>query len=220
MPHSWHYPTTLIQEKVALLQPLSVLDVGAGYGKWGFLLREQLDWNPGRLDPSAWKARIVGVEVHPYQSPLHEWVYDEIVRADVLDIVDSCVGYDLVLLSDVIEHIGKEAGQRLLEQLVAANRNVIVSTPLDFFTQDIADNEHEHHVSHWTLADFTRFTFDYDTAAGAAMVITLAGRDAVWPTERDSRISRFIYRVPMIGHHSAAARALKQAIVRASRLGT
>lgn len=210
---------TLIQEKVAQLRPLSVLDIGVGYGKWGFLLREQLDWNPGRLDQSAWRARIVGVEVHPYESPLHEWVYDKIVWADILDIADSCAGYDLVLLSDVIEHIEKEAGQHLLDRLVAANRNVIVSTPLTFFTQEIADNEHEHHVSHWTLADFRRFTFDYDTAGAAAMVITLAGRDAVWPTERDSRISRFIYRLPVIGHHSAASRALKQVIVRGRRRG-
>lgn len=100
------------------------MDVGAGYGKWGFLLREQLDWTSGRLDPSSWKARIVGVEVHPHE--LHEWVYDESVRADVLDIADSCAGYDLVLLSDVIEHIDKQAARSLLERLVAANRSVFV----------------------------------------------------------------------------------------------
>ena len=166
MPHSWHFPTTLIQDKVQRLAPQSVVDVGAGYGKWGFLLHEQLDWNPGRLDRDRWTARIVGVEVYPYESPLHGWVYDEVLRADVLDVIDRIDGYDLVLLSDVIEHIEKGPALGLLRRLVAQNRNVIVCTPLDFFEQEIADNEHEHHISHWTIDDFAEFVFDYDTAGG------------------------------------------------------
>jgi hypothetical protein len=214
MPHSWHFPTTLIQDKVQRLAPQSVVDVGAGYGKWGLLLREQLDWNLGRLDRDRWTARIVGIEVFPYESPLHGWVYDEVIHADVLDVIDRIDGYDLVLLSDVIEHIEKGPALGLLRRLVAQNRNVIVCTPLDFFEQEIHDNEHEHHVSHWTIDDFSEFVFDYDTASGAAMVVSLAGKGAAWPTTRDRAFSRGLYKMPWLGRHSLAARAVKQAVRR------
>ncbi len=214
MPHSWHFPTTLIQDKIQRLAPQSVVDVGAGYGKWGFLLREQLDWNPGRLDRDTWTARIVGVEIFPYETPLYGWVYDELIRSDVLEAIDQIDGYDLVLLSDVIEHIEKGPALGLLRRLVSQNRNVIVCTPLDFFEQKIADNEHEHHVSHWTIDDFKEFVFDYDTASGAAMVVTLAGKGAAWPTARDRVFSRGLYKTPWLGRHSLAARAVKQAVRR------
>jgi len=208
MPHSWFYPTTLMQEKVARMAPMSVLDIGVGYGKWGFLLREQLDWNPaGRLKKEDWEARIVGVEVFAYESPLHDW-------ADVLEIVDSLEGYDLIVMSDVIEHIEKQQALDLLRRLLRNNRNILISTPFAFFTQEVEENEHEDHVSHWTLADFAEFTFDYDVVAGAAVVVTLAGKGATWPTARDSSASRRVYTLPLLGKRSTLARMAKQALVR------
>ena len=92
-------------DAIAALAPRSVLDVGAGMGKWGFLCRELLDWNVGRLDRADWQVRIDGIEVFTYESPLHDWVYDSVRRADVLDVVDDCAGYDLVILGDVLEHL-------------------------------------------------------------------------------------------------------------------
>jgi SAM-dependent methyltransferase len=166
MPHSWYYPTTLIQEKVEKVAPRSVLDVGIGLGKWGYLLREQLDWNALRIQRETWQARIVGIEVYSYESPLHSWVYDEVIRANVLDVLDRAAGFDLVLLSDVIEHIDKAEGNELLRILAKQNRNVIVSTPIEFIPQQAQVNTHENHVSHWTMADFDPFVFDYDTGRG------------------------------------------------------
>src|SRR5689334_10233491 len=98
MPYSWHFPTGLILDQVARLEPTSVIDIGVGYGKWGLLLREQLDWTHGRLPRDEWEARIDGIEVFPYQSPLHEWVYDEIKWGDVRDLHAEVADYDLVLM--------------------------------------------------------------------------------------------------------------------------
>src|SRR4051812_32602371 len=124
MPYSWHFPMTSMMQHVIECQPGSVLDIGVGYGKWGFLIRESLDWNSGRVDRAEWRLRIDGVEVHPYQSPLHDWVYDRILWSDVFDIQDELVGYDLVVMSDVIEHLDKNAALSLLTRLVEQNRNV------------------------------------------------------------------------------------------------
>lgn len=193
-------------DKVARLRPRSVLDVGVGYGKWGLLARETLDWMPGRLDRKDWEIRIDGIEVFPYESPLHSWVYDEVRFADVLDVQESIEGYDLVMMNDVIEHIEKDIAFRLLRHLVARNKNVVISTPVHFFEQEIGGNEHEHHISHWDIADFAEFTFDADVTAKQALVVTLAGADAKWPTAKDSRASR-IYNTRVAAVPAAAALA-------------
>ena len=220
MPHSWYFPTTLIQDKVARLAPRSVADIGSGFGKWGFLLREQLDWNLGRVAKADWTAQIVGVEVFPYESPLHDWVYDELIREDALNIVERLVGFDLVLLCDVIEHIEKRVALSFLRHMVSTNRNVIVCTPLDFFEQEISDNEYEHHISHWSMTDFKEFTYDYDQAGGAAMVVTLAGNGASWPSRRDMAASRLTYTMLGLKRRSGAARLVKQVVGRALRTRT
>jgi len=195
---------------ISRLQPSSVFEIGVGYGKWGFLAREMLDWNAGRIEPSTWRTRIEGVEVFPYESPLHDWVYDRVRQADATDIAEEITGFDLVIISDVIEHIEKQEALRLLRTLLRNNRNVLISTPLDFFEQEIADNEHEHHVSHWTLEDFDEFTFDAETAGGAALIVLLAGKASTTPTGRDKRISRLALGLPLIGRRSSLARLTKQ----------
>jgi hypothetical protein len=217
MPHSWHYTTTVVQEKVAQIKPRSVLDIGPGYGKWGFLLREQLDWVKGRINRNDWGTRIVGLDVFEYESPLLEWVYDEIVRANVLDAVEEAKGYDLVLFGDVLEHIEKSAGLALLQCLVRSNRNIVIATPMHFFEQTCCDNEHEQHVSHWTIEDFDGFVFDYEVVADVAIVVTLAGAGASWPSRREMNASRFAFRLPVVGRHSSAARVLKHGLIAISQ---
>lgn len=217
MPHSWHHPLTPVMDRVVKLDPCCVMDIGIGYGKWGFLVREALDWASGRLERESWAVRIYGIEVFPYESPLHDWVYDRVTRADVLDVQGDISGFELVMINDVIEHIDKPQAMDLLRGLVARNRNVIVSTPLEFFGQEIADNEHEHHISHWTMDDFAEFTYDYEVAGNAAMVVTLAGSGASWPTLREKWASN-VYRVPVLRRRPALVIPAKRLANRVSRV--
>lgn len=209
MPHSNHFPMTLMLEHIVKLEPSKVIDIGVGFGKWGYLTREALDFCRGRLERPDWKVVIHGVEVFPYRSPIHDWVYDRILREDILAVADDIKGYDLVIMGDVIEHLEKRDGLALLRNLLAQNRNVLLSTPLQYFTQEIADNEHEHHLSHWKLRDFEDFTYDYDVAGGAAIVVLLAGQGASSPSSKDKRVSRAVYRVPGLKGRGAAARIIK-----------
>jgi hypothetical protein len=187
-----------------------VLEIGPGFGKWGFLTREMLDWSDGRLTRDTWTARIDAVEAHPYDTPLYAWVYDEVRFADVLDVAGDIRDYDLVIMSDVIEHIEKEPALALLRELVTHNRNVLVSTPLDFFEQHVEENPHEDHVSHWSSADFDEFTADVDAAGGAALVVLIAGRGATLPTARRARVSRALQRVPGLARRGSVQRDVKR----------
>lgn len=213
MPHSHYFPTVIMLDHVAKLNPRRVLDVGVGLGKWGFLIRELLDFNDGRLDADSWQTEIVGIEAFDYKSPLHDWVYDRMIRADVRDVVTDLVGYDLVVMGDVIEHLEKDDGFALLRTLLQQNRNVLVSTPLHFFEQECAGNELERHLSHWTRNDFREWTYDYDVAGGAAIVVALAGRGSHSPTVKDRRASDVVYGLPIVRDRGAVARIAKRLVV-------
>jgi hypothetical protein len=208
MPHSSHLPLTTAMEHVVRLAPRTVLDIGAGLGKWGFLIREALDFMDGRLERAAWKTRIVGLDAQPHPSPLHDWVYDELRTADVRD--ERPTGYDLVVLGDVVEHLKKDEGLRLLERLAAANRNVLVMTPLHYFDQEVEGMPYETHRSHWTRADFAPWAHDYDVVGGASIVVLLAGAGAARPTRSDARASGIAYAIPGLRNRGAAARVVKE----------
>jgi hypothetical protein len=217
VPHSSHLSLTMVMEHVSQLRPARVLDIGAGYGKWGYLVREALDFIPGRLQPSTWQVQIDGLEVFPTGSPLVEWVYDRVLVGDALDMLDALHDYDLVILGDVIEHFTKADGLRLLRALLEHNTNVIVVTPMDFFEQDAEENPHEQHLSLWTQDDFAEWPHDYEVVGGAIIVALLAGRGATYPTATTARVSRAVYRLPGMSRRGASARLLKEAVSRGIR---
>lgn len=205
-------------EHVVRMQPRTVLDVGVGYGKWGFLIRESLDWLADRHDPAHWQTRITGLEAFEgYSSPMYNWVYDEIVYRDIASWARNCPSYDLVMMGDVIEHMTKQEGLDLLDVLLEKSRNVIIATPVDFFTQDILNNPWEEHKSLWSIADFGRWTFDYDVAGHTSVVVALAGKDATYPTRRQTFASRVAYRHPRMYNKDTVAKLVKQVAERVPR---
>lgn len=215
MPHSSHLPLTLALDHVVRLRPRSVLDIGAGLGKWGFLIREALDFMDGCLDRADWRTRIVGLDAQPHPSPLHDWVYDELRTGDVR-ATTGLEGYDLVMLGDVIEHLEKDEGLELLRRLTAANRNLLVTTPFHYFDQSVEGMPYETHRSHWQRQDFAPWPHDFDVVGGAAIVVLLAGSGATHPTSSDSRAGAIAYSLPGLAQRGAAARVVKALVRRLS----
>ena len=212
MPSSSHLGLSLALEHVVRLRPRRVLDVGVGFGKWGFLLREALDFMWGREDREQWTVQIDGIDAHRYDSPLLDWVYDDLRIADARDVIDELGGYDVVVIGDAIEHFEKDEGVALLDALLQQNRNVVLTTPVEFFEQRREDNPYEEHRSHWTVNDFGRWVFDYDVAGGFQIVVALAGRGANEPQLADARASRIAYSNPLLARRGAAARVVKQLV--------
>jgi SAM-dependent methyltransferase len=148
----WHQISPIL-DWILLLRPTSVLDVGSGFGKYGFLCREYLDVFDGRLTPGEWQTRIDGIEIFPScVTPVHQYVYDHIHIGDACDVLTRLPydGYDLVLLIDVLEHYDTTTGANLLRLLPTIGRYVIVSTPTAFFPQDETyGNTAQKHLSFW-----------------------------------------------------------------------
>ena len=90
--------------------PSSLLDIGLGNGKIGFLARDLLDTILGqRYKKEEWEIRIDGVEVFPdYIQEFQKAIYDNIIIGDAFDVIDPLGSYDLIFLGDVLEHFEKK----------------------------------------------------------------------------------------------------------------
>jgi SAM-dependent methyltransferase len=150
----------IVQELVRLA-PASVLDVGAGYGKYGPLIREY-------VDDYQWKTRIEAVE--PFDDYLERScafkAYDYVHECTLGELIRMINGktaptrlFDVALLVDVIEHFPKPDGEGVLLSLYPFVRYMIVATPRepsDQGTPPPYGNHYETHRSRWREADFAR----------------------------------------------------------------
>ncbi len=164
MPSSQHYHISKIMDLVIGLRPTSLLDIGAGYGKYGVLCREYLELWDGRQNYDERLRRIDGVEVYEcYITPLHKFVYDHVYVGDILKVIDELeFQYDLVLLIDVLEHFKKMEGELLLTKILEKNKGLIISTPKKPTTQtQTFGNIYETHQSKWGKQELANFGSSY-----------------------------------------------------------
>ncbi|GAB4579844.1 MAG: hypothetical protein Fur0022_25830 [Anaerolineales bacterium] len=160
MPTSYLYQLNEIVELIVLVAPQKILDVGVGFGKYGMLAREYLEFRDGREKYNDWQRQIDGIEIFPhYLTPLHAFIYNQMYVGDARTILPTLqTRYDLLLLVDVIEHFSPPDGYDLLQKCQHAARNVLVSTPVEYFPQQAAfENPAETHLSHWTATQFKAF---------------------------------------------------------------
>lgn len=175
MPSSPLLTTVGIMKAIHEIQPKSVLDIGVGFGKYGFLIRQYLDLRPGKQGGYArWSIKLDGIEIHDrYLTPVHEYIYDTVTIGNALEILaENRQYYDLILLSDVIEHFTKSDGQELLEQCkVRSDRAAIVSTPYLYYEQgEEYKNTCEKHLSGWDVEDFRSLGAKYIWKQGISVV--------------------------------------------------
>src|SRR5262245_26847587 len=152
-----------IGESIDLIRrwmPASVLDVGCGFGRWGFLCREFLDVWEGHCFKPEWKVRIDAIEgFEPYLSPVQRHLYDAIHVGDARAILPKLGKYDLVILGDVLEHFGREDAILCLATCrshLTSKGHVLLHVPLgeDWEQGDgPGGNALERHLSAWTLED-------------------------------------------------------------------
>ncbi len=180
MPFSHYHQINQIVELIVELSPRRVLDVGVGFGMYGYLARLYLELSDGRQQYSDWQRVIDGIEAFPeYVTPVHEWIYNEIHRADALTVLPTLrEPYDLVLAIDVLEHFPREQGVEFLRECTRCGRNVLISTPKEYWDQtDAFGNPYETHHHLWRKADFRSFK-DRLLVPNAYSLIVLIGPDA------------------------------------------
>lgn len=141
-------------------KPTSVLDVGPGFGKYGVIFREHLDIRKRRYAKQDWQTRIDCVEVwEDYITPLHRHVYDRVIVGDIREVAPDLDTYDLVIMSDVLEHMVVEEGAWLLRQLLdnTVKQGVVVRYPRILGGEGRHwANPHETHKSVWTYDLFDK----------------------------------------------------------------
>ena len=159
MPTSQYHQINQILQLITLTNPKSVLDMGVGFGKYGFLTREYLDIFYGRMQKDTeWKITLDGIEAFEnYINPVHHYIYNELFIGNALEILPTLnKRYDLVLLIDVLEHFVLEEGIKILAECRKKGRNIIISVPKSWYTQNMAfGNEYETHRAHWRKEDFS-----------------------------------------------------------------
>jgi hypothetical protein len=177
LPSSHYLQLNEIVDLVVRTRPEKVLDIGIGFGKYGFLAREYLElWEEG-AEYGKWKRQIDGIEAfEQYITPLHRHIYSEIFSGNALDILPGMKdSYDLILLIDVIEHFTREEGIRVLEECRRLGKYVVVATPKAMNPQEeVFGNSFETHKYQWKKQDFFLFP-EYAVLKNPKSLIVLAG---------------------------------------------
>ena len=145
MPTSEHWQIPRVVDVLVSERPQTVLDVGAGYGKYGLLAREY-----------GGATRVDAVDAVAPRFP----VYDHVWLGD-LRAIDSLLPadpprWDLALFIDAIEHLEKAEAWKVLDVLTARARRVLITTPWGFRPQEIEGLPYETHRSGWYPWEFGR----------------------------------------------------------------
>ena len=136
------------------MRPGSILEIGLGNGKLGFLARDLLDVMLGQqYRRESWQLRLDGIEIFgDYIQDHQRALYDQIHIGDAYDVIDTLDNYDMVVLGDVLEHFTKDRGWRFLDKCFShSNKSVCLFVPLGegWKQPAIYNNRHERHRSAW-----------------------------------------------------------------------
>lgn len=114
-------------------RPESFLEVGTGWGQYGFLLRSYWDAAWGRFQPEDWQTKIDGIEVcERYICDAARLVYDDLQIGNALDILPGIPdnSYDVTFSIEVLEHFEEADGHAFIDHLKRIARlGVVISTP-------------------------------------------------------------------------------------------
>ena len=140
--------------------PKSILDVGCGKGS--SIVRKMRAKIRGQY--------IVGCDIfQPYiRESKQSGLYDDCVLADARYLPFISKSFEFVFCLEVIEHLEKIEGEKLLSNLEnLASKEVVISTPVGFMPQNSIDNNPYHtHKSAWFPNEFKRRGYKVIGVAG------------------------------------------------------
>jgi SAM-dependent methyltransferase len=164
------------------LNPGTVLDIGKGFGKYGFLIHEYvgipMTERPEPTKTLAEQSQVVidAVEIQrDYIFPHDDHLYRHVYVGDIVELYRNLHAYDLILMADVIEHLDKPEALRVARHFLADGATMVIATPKRFFRQDLYyGSEFEAHRSHWKPRDFVFAPWMEWQNAGAGRIYLLA----------------------------------------------
>lgn len=148
MPHSATTFDSILQDHVRNIKPTSILDVGAGAGKNGKLIRN-LGYT-GNLEC-----------IEPTSSYITDFnlksVYDTVHHTDLKTFIDTQYKfqYDLVIFGDVLEHLFRSTVIDYLDYFLYKSKWIIIIWPTNMPQDDWGNNKYEIHKSNFKINDLT-----------------------------------------------------------------
>lgn len=143
--YSWNTYDDTISHIISTISPLTILDVGAGAGKYADLIRA--------VKPDA---HITALELGEESIKKHNLAskYNLIMKESGNALIEShpLLTFDLVILGDVIEHMRKSEGMDFLNWLNYRTTYIVIVVPEAMIMS--RDPWYEGHNSVWTERDF------------------------------------------------------------------
>lgn len=148
MPWSSNTFEDIFAQHLALLRPNTVLDVGAGAGKYGKIIKEIL--------PEATVSAIEPTEQYINEYRLQD-IYSKVYMQNVHQFIEnhSKERHDLVVFGDVLEHFFRSQVIDILDYFLYRNKWVLIIWPTHLPQDDALDNNYEIHRSNFNLNDLT-----------------------------------------------------------------
>ena len=117
------------------------LDVGAGNGIFGFILKKTRDCK--QLDA-----------IEPFSYELDH--FDRVYRMTWKEWLDISSNYDVIIATESIEHMSLDDAISFIKEVKELARNVVIATPMKFSEQkDYDGNEYQRHKCVISETDFT-----------------------------------------------------------------
>ncbi|MCM8799962.1 MAG: class I SAM-dependent methyltransferase [Candidatus Omnitrophica bacterium] len=178
MPTSDYHHIPDILHIVEYLKPESILDIGIGFGIYGYLFRYVLELYQG-IDIKGSNLRIDGIEIYEkLKNPLWDLAYDRIFIGDAIELLDTLGYYDLITACDIIEHLSKEKGNLLIRKMIKHARIVIITSPRDFIkTEERFGDIYDIHKTLWSRKDFIDIPHLYKEISFTFMVVLSEQKD-------------------------------------------
>lgn len=184
MPWSDDCFDTLIERYIAQLQPASMIDIGAGAGKYGAITR--------RASPETWTVAVEMQQEYVDHFTLAD-AYDEVWvdRAEDIFFEKPDLTADLVVFGDSIEHMRKSVGVDLLHYFAYRSRCILCIYPTKYVQYSLEGRAAEAHISVWGPQDFGLFQTEHRQHEGMNLsVVTgfLADHEATLMAEERSPV--------------------------------
>lgn len=161
MENCSHLNITDILEIIRKVNPVKILDVNVGFGRWGILCRELLERdNNGKIKkPDLWNLKIDGVEnidtiyLHTY----HDIFYDNIYRQNISGFLKQHVSlYDLTIFTDILEENNKDISMEMIENAMEISRFILIYVKLGNHENNVLEENINNSI--WNEEDFEKYT--------------------------------------------------------------
>jgi len=148
---SSHQSDWVAREQIISLDPKSVVDFGAGRGKYCRFVRELLGSDVELTAVDGYKKAAEGLE----ESHLCDKVDNMLLERWFDNNTDK---YDLAIFGDVLEHLPPKVIRRVVEKALSTFKYIIIVIPLyDIFQRDTYGNKLEDHKAYIGPKFFDRY---------------------------------------------------------------